>query len=155
MGSFLGSLIGLVMTIIISTTPTVTTDPALLKLDGFLQGKNSPLPAEELVKYPNWQIIVALSAAESSYGKHLAGDFNAWGIKEFRSGNNNFGGTRDFASWEESINYVSALLYEYDNKDGTPHPGEMVSKWKCVLPYQHWVNNVSYSLHDIEEKVLS
>lgn len=153
MGGFLGALIGLVTTMIVSTTPT--PDPALLKLDGFLQSKNSPLPAVELVQYSNWPVIVALSAAESGYGQHLAGDFNAWGIKEFRAGSRNYGGTRDFASWEESIEFTSELLYHYDDEDGMPRPDDMVRKWKAVMPYRHWVNNVSYSLRDIEEKVLS
>lgn len=154
MDGFLGSLFGLITTIIVSTTPTVAIDPALLKLDDFLQNKRSPLPAVELIQYPNWPVIVALSAAESGYGKHLAGDYNAWGIKDFRSGSYNFGGTRDFVSWEESIKFTSELLYKYD-EDGTPKPSEMVHRWKAVMPYRHWVNNVSYSLWDIEKKVLS
>ncbi|MFH0912232.1 MAG: hypothetical protein V1807_01065, partial [Patescibacteria group bacterium] len=65
----------------------------------FLEEKNSPLPAVELLKYSNWEMIVALSNAESGYGKHCAGDYNAWGIKDFRKGSDNYGGTRDFASW--------------------------------------------------------
>jgi len=152
MGGFLGSLIGLIATIVVSTTPA--PNPALLKLDEFLQSKNSPLPAVELIQYSNWPVIVALSAAESGYGRHLAGDFNAWGIKEFRAGNRNYGGTRDFVSWSESIKFTSELLYHYD-EEGMPGPNEMVVKWKAAMPYRHWVNNVSYSLWDIEEKVLS
>lgn len=153
MGGFFGSLVGLITTIIVTTTPA--PDPAMLKLDQFLQDKKSPLPAVELFQYPNWPVIVALSSAESGYGQYLAGDFNAWGIKDFRAGSKNFGGTRDFASWEESIQFTSKLLYRYDTEDGMPRPHEMVVRWKAVAPYKHWVNNVSHSLRDIEAKVLS
>ena len=63
----------------------------LQKVTAFLEEKRSPLPAGELLKYTNWEMIVALSNAESGYGKHLGGDFNAWGIKDFRKGSKNFG----------------------------------------------------------------
>ena len=52
--------------------------PATSELQEFLESKGSPIPAEELTKYPNWKMIVALSAAESGYGKHTAGENNGW-----------------------------------------------------------------------------
>ncbi|MEA1909956.1 MAG: hypothetical protein U9M89_02965 [Patescibacteria group bacterium] len=118
----------------------------LPKLEQFLEDKNSPMPASELLKYSNWEMIVALSNAESGYGKHRAGTYNAWGIKDFRKGSTKFGKTRDFNSWAESIEYTSKLLFKYDPEDGEPTASGMVAKWKYVKPYGHWINNVNYSL---------
>jgi len=129
------------------------TGPALSQMQDFLKDKSSPIPAYELIKYDNWQMIMALSAAESTYGQNLAGTFNAWGIKDFRLISDNFGKTRSFESWEESIKYVSNLLYEYDPINGMPEVRTMVERWKYVLPYQHWINNVEYSLLDIKQKI--
>lgn len=125
----------------------------LPKVQEFLEEKHSPLPAEELLKYSNWEMIVALSNAESGYGKHLGGDFNAWGIKDFRKGSNNFGKTRDFTSWTESIEYASNLLYKYDTDKGEPTATGMVAKWKYVKPYDHWIRNVNYALNDLESHI--
>ncbi|MDD5605899.1 MAG: hypothetical protein PHR51_01025 [Patescibacteria group bacterium] len=118
-----------------------------------MESKNSPIPAEELTKYDNWKMIVALSAAESGYGKHLGGECNAWGIKDFRAGSANYGRTRDFESWAESIKYTSELLYKYEPETGMPTPEGMVAAWKYVLPYGHWLANVNYSLYDIDQHI--
>jgi hypothetical protein len=125
----------------------------LPKIQIFLEEKKSPLPAGELLKYSNWEMIVALSNAESGYGKHLGGDYNAWGIKDFRKGSANFGKTRDFTSWAESIEYTSELLYKYDKKDGEPTAVGMVAKWKYVKPFEHWIYNVNYALADLESHI--
>jgi len=125
----------------------------LPKVQIFLEEKKSPLPAGELLKYSNWEMIVALSNAESGYGKHLGGDYNAWGIKDFRKGSSNFGKTRDFTSWAESIEYASELLYKYDKDDGEPTATGMVARWKYVKPYEHWIRNVNYALADLESHI--
>ena len=112
---------GIVMTVFLSNAalaPVLPVDPRLAPLEQFLEEKGSPLPAAELLKYNNWRMIVALSCAESGYGKNMAGTFNAWGIKDFQVGSPKYNGTRDFASWEESIKYTSNLLYKYDEVDG-------------------------------------
>lgn len=131
-----------------------SADPDISRLQNFLIEKNSPISAEELIKYDNWEMILALSAAESTYGQNLAGTFNAWGVKDFRLLSNNFGRTRDFESWEKSIEYVSSLLYEYDPVDGIPEARAMVRRWKFILPYEHWIDNVEYSLSDIRQKII-
>lgn len=128
-------------------------DPREEALTEFLKEKGSPLPARELLKYENWQMIVALSAAESGYGKNLGGAFNAWGIKDFRAGSPKFGKTRDFTSWKESIAFTSELLYKYDPEDGMPSARGMVYAWKYVRPYEHWINNVEYALWDVGQSV--
>ena len=125
----------------------------LPKVQIFLEEKHSPLPAGELLKYTNWEMIVALSNAESGYGKHCAGDYNAWGIKDFRKGSTNYGGTRDFGSWAESIQYTSNLLYKYDKDDGEPTASGMVARWKYVRPFEHWIGNVNYALADLERHI--
>ena len=160
MNSFVGALVALFVSVSASFQPLAVAEleseppsPEAVALAEFLAVKNSPLPADLLVQYDNWELIVALSNAESSYGRHMAGSFNAWGIKDFRSGSVKFGKTRDFTSWEESIAYTSQLLYKYDPADGSPDPNRMVARWKYVQPYGHWVNNVSYSLSEIEKHV--
>jgi len=134
-----------------STLKVLPENRAILpKVQIFLEEKKSPLPAGELLKYSNWEMIVALSNAESGYGKHLGGDYNAWGIKDFRKGSSNYGKTRDFTSWAESIQYTSELLYKYDKDDGEPTVAGMVARWKYVKPYEHWIRNVNYALNDLE-----
>ena len=125
----------------------------LPKVQTFLGEKKSPIPASELLKYSNWEMIVALSNAESGYGKKCAGDYNAWGIKDFRKGSANYGKTRDFTSWAESIEYTSELLYKYDKEDGEPTATGMVARWKYVRPYEHWIGNVNYALADLEAHI--
>lgn len=154
MNGLLGALMALFASTILNIhAPAEVTDPATLALRDFLAEKHSPLPATELMKYPNWKSIVAISAAESSYGKNLGGTHNAWGIKDYTPGSLKYGRTRDFASWEESIKYTSELLYKYDPEDGEPDPKQMVATWKYVRPYAHWVNNVAYSLYDLDQSI--
>lgn len=155
MDNLLGAIFALISSV--STPiyqPQPAVDPIVLELQGFLAEKKSPMPASTLVKYPNWQMIVALSAAESGYGKRLAGEYNAWGIKDFRIGSKDFRGYRNFESWEESIAYTSQLLFKYD-ETGSPKPAAMVARWKYIRPYGHWLGNVNYSLNDIQENVIA
>lgn len=147
----LGGLVAAVLLSNAALAPAAPVDLRLAPLEQFLDEKGSPLPAAELLKYDNWRMIVALSCAESGYGKNMAGTFNAWGIKDFTPGSPKFDKTRDFASWEESIKYTSELLYKYDSVDGEPLAKEMVYSWKYVLPYNHWIGNVNYSLWEINQ----
>lgn len=141
---------GIITAVLLSNS---APDSRLLPLQNFLTGKGSPIPAEEVLQYPNWRTIVALSCAESGYGKNMAGAFNAWGIKDYQPGSPKYNGTRDFASWEESIAFVSGLLYKYDPTDGEPTPRGMVYSWKYVRPYNHWIGNVSYALWDLNQNL--
>lgn len=127
--------------------------PICIELQAFLETKNSPLPAEELVKYDNWPMIVAVSVAESGYGKNTAGAYNAWGIKDFRNGSQKFGKTRDFVSWGESIKYASELLYKYDTDDGQPKPEAMVARWKYIQPFDGWLRNVRSGIWQLKKNV--
>lgn len=152
----MGAIFALVAVVSASIpAPQPEPDPLTVELQHFLDSKGSPLPAAVLVKYSNWQMIVAVSAAESGYGKHVAGDFNAWGIKDFRSGSNHYRGYRDFSSWDESIAYTSDLLFKYDAEDGLPEPKVMVHQWKAVRPFNGWLGNVNYSLNDIQTNVIA
>ncbi|RLC37566.1 hypothetical protein DRH29_01720 [candidate division Kazan bacterium] len=150
MNSLVGAIFALLAYIAVGGPVGYDLDPLTSQLQTFLSDKGSPIPAVEVTKYDNWRTIIAISAAESSYGKHMAGNFNAWGIKDYRKGSDNFGKTRNFNSWSESIKYTSELLYKYDPQDGEPTPWGMVRTWKYVEPLHPWVNNVSYALYDIE-----
>lgn len=90
----------------------VLADDRTGKLKAFLESKNSPMApyAGVIVKEADehgidWTLIVSISAMESNYGIRIPeGSHNAWGIK----GKDVI--VRRFASWNESIAYVSALL---------------------------------------------
>jgi len=156
MNNFMGAIIALISVISasISALPP-QPDPLTVELQSFLDSKGSPMPAATLVKYDNWPMVLAVSCAESGYGKNLGGAYNAWGIKDYRAGSSKYGRTRDFASWEESIVYTSDLLYKYDPENGSPKPSAIVASWKYVRPFAHWLGNVNYSLKDINENVVA
>jgi len=153
MNSLLQFLASFFIGILIVEPFSFQADSTLDQLNQFLESKSSPIPARELIQYDNWPMILAISAAESTYGQNMAGEFNAWGIKDFRLFSNDFGITRNFESWDESIEYASNLLYEYDPINGMPNPQAMVKRWKFVFPHQHWVDNVNYSLSEINQKI--
>ena len=81
MSGLFGGLVALLISVTIALTPAQESQE-LVQLRSFLNAKGSPLPAEVLVKHPNWKTIVALSCAESGYGKNMGGEHNAWGIKD-------------------------------------------------------------------------
>jgi len=156
MNNFMGAIFALITVVSASIpAPQAQPDPLTLELNNFLAEKGSPMPAEVLVQYSNWPMIVAISAAESGYGKHLSAAYNAWGIKDFRADSSNYRGYRDFADWEEAIAYASELLFKYDEEDGSPEPKAMVRRWKAVRPFSGWLGNVHYSLNDIQENVIA
>lgn len=90
-------------------------DDRVNKLKAFLTKQKSPLAdhAALIVKEADdhdigWTKIVAISAIESSYGKNLSGQYNAWNIMQFKNGKRV--GARNFANWEEGIQEISRLL---------------------------------------------
>ena len=159
MNNFVGALVALFLTATPALQPVIITQNTeeppsheQVALAEFLASKGSPMPAEVLIKYPNYKTIVAISAAESGYCKHQAAKYNCYGIKDFQAGARP-GSYRAFSSWEESVGYASQLLYKYDAVDGSPQPSEMVARWKAVAPYTGWLNNVSHSLKDLNARV--
>jgi hypothetical protein len=159
MNNFVGALVALFLSATSALQPAIITpiteeppSPEQIALTEFLASKKSPMPAEVLIKYPNWRMILAISAAESGYCKHQAAAMNCYGIKDFQPGARP-GSYRAFSSWEESISFASRLLYKYDAEDGAPEPHAMVARWKAVLPYTGWLNNVSHSLRDIDRNM--
>lgn len=136
--------------------PEVVEEPPSqeeIALNDFLISKGSPMPAKVLIQYPNWQIMLAIANAESSYCKKPAGKYNCYGIKDFRKGSSRFGRYRNFESWEESIGFMSQLLFKYDRVDGSPTPRGMVIRWTGFNPpSEGWIRNVSGSLSEIQRK---
>jgi hypothetical protein len=92
-------------------------DDRVIKLEGFLQDKDSPLASyaqlivDEADKYDiGWTKLVSISAAESNYCINTKPDsFNCWGI----------GGRKFvyFGSYEEGIKFTSKLLGENYKKN--------------------------------------
>lgn len=163
MNNFVGAMVALFLSATSAFQPVATTLPELAEeppspeevaLNDFLVSKGSPMPADVLIQYPNWEIMLAIATAESSLCKRPAGAYNCYGIKDFRKGSHNFGGYRNFESWDESIGYMSELLFKYDGEDGSPTPHAMVIRWTGYNPpSQGWINNVSGSLRDIERNI--
>lgn len=95
------------------------SDERVQKLYNKLSYYNSPLAgyAQYIVAVSDeyaidYTLIAAIAGKESSFGKHLANDYNAWGItggKETRF--------RAFVSWEEGIRFEAQLLSEQYRKD--------------------------------------
>lgn len=91
------------------------SDPRAEKVYKFLKGYNSPLApyAELIVSEADrngipYTLVPAIAGKESSFGKHLANSYNAWGItggKETRF--------RAFDSWADAIKNVSQLLGDH------------------------------------------
>lgn len=65
------------------------------------------------------RLVVAISGAESSAGKHILGAHNAWG----------WGPGKPFSSWEEGINTVTRGLAKGYISEGRVTPGQIVSKY--------------------------
>lgn len=86
-------------------------DERVEKLQSFLESKNSPLAPYAHLIVDNadefgigWTEIVSISSIESSYCKNtVSGSHNCWGL----GGENKF---MHFASYKESIRYMSALI---------------------------------------------
>lgn len=81
------------------------------KVESFLESKHSPLAAETdvLLAQKHWQLIIAISAIESSYCLHSIGN-NCWGIK---------GGTdyKSYPTLRDAIPDVERLI-EYRQSRG-------------------------------------
>src|SRR5690242_1820143 len=93
MNNFVGALVALFLSATSALQPAIITpnteeppSPEQIALTEFLASKKSPMPAEVLIKYPNWRMILAISAAESGYCKHQAAAYNCYGIKDFKVG---------------------------------------------------------------------
>lgn len=95
-------------------TPSIQfKDQRARKLYTFLVGRNSPLAdhadffVEMADKYAlPYNLSVAIACKESSCGKNLANDYNAWGITSGKA-HPRF---RAFSSWQEGIEAHAALL---------------------------------------------
>ena len=95
-------------------------------LRAYLQSKGSPMAryTDDILKASRkWRIdpklIVAIAGAESSFGKHLSGTFNAWGI----------GPGRSYGSWTDGINAAAKLLRENYVGEGLTSLREIQAKW--------------------------
>lgn len=118
------------------------------QIDEYLRKQGSPLTGLGNVfvaagrKYGvDPRLTVAISGAESSFGKHLLGANNAWG----------WGPGRPFSSFEEGISTVTRGLRSGYIDQGLKTPAAISSKWAPVGadndPHglnQNWTDNVSH-----------
>jgi hypothetical protein len=117
------------------------------QIDRYLRSKGSPLAgqgaafvqAQRKYRVPA-KLLVAIAGAESSFGRHLSGSYNAWG----------WGPGIDFGSWGEAINTIARGLREnYLNAGLRSIPqigGKYAPKGAGNDPTNlnsHWVTNVN------------
>ena len=96
------------------------------QIDGYLKSKGSPLSGmgQTFVatgkKYGvDPRLVVGISGAESSFGKHLFAPYNAWG---WMSGDS-------YGSWQQSINAVTKGLASGYISQGLTTPATIVGKY--------------------------
>ena len=96
------------------------------QIDSYLKGKGSPMAGQGRTfvaagrKYGvDPALLIGISGAESSFGKHLFGPHNAWG----------WGPGIKFGSWEEGISTVARGLRKGYLDQGLTSPGKIVSKY--------------------------
>src|SRR5262245_23437039 len=97
-----------------------------LAIDSYLKGKSSPLAGLGNVfvaagrKYGvDPRLMVAISGAEPSFGKHIFGAHTAWG----------WGPGRKFGSWEEGISTIAKGLRTGYLDEGRSTPATIGAKW--------------------------
>ena len=122
-------------------------------IDKFLSGHASPLAGLGNVfvaagrKYGVDPLLpVAISGAESSFGKHILGDHNAWG----------WGPGRSFGSWEDAISTITQGLRSGYLNEGRSSVAAIGSKWAPQGASNdpgnlnsNWVTNVSDFLRQL------
>lgn len=127
------------------------------KLDRYLSGKQSPIRERGAVfveRGQKWDVdprlIVAISGAESSFGRKICGDFNAWnwfwcyavGTCEGHPCQNS-----PFDSWDKGIYTVTKFMRRsYLNKGYTSIP--LIRQKYCIENCEHWERNVTTFYHN-------
>jgi len=121
------------------------------RLEVYLAGKGSPMKGcgGAFVSYADTfgidpRLVVAISGAESSFGKHVCGDHNAWNwFHCYASGDcaGNPCGNSPFPTWSRGGRTVAKFLKRsYLNKGFTTL--ELIGAKYCVEGCDHWVPNV-------------
>jgi hypothetical protein len=118
-------------------------------IDGFLQGKGSPMAGLGSVfvgsgrKYGvDPRLLVGISGIESSFGKHIYGSYNAWG----------WGPGKPFSSFEEGIATVAKGLRSGYLDRGLTDPYSIGKRYAPASdgnnPH-HWADTVSQFMRDL------
>lgn len=116
-------------------------------LEDFLKYYQSPLVnfapffIQMADKYQlDWRLVPAITGVESSFGKHIP--FNSYNAYGWDNGN------YVFASWEESIEKVTATLKEKYVNRGLDNPKKIGPVY--APPSSTWASKVSYFMERIE-----
>jgi cell wall-associated NlpC family hydrolase len=123
-------------------------DPAA-SIEGFLKSKGSPLAphAKTFVaagkKYGvDPHLVVAISGIESSFGKHIFGQHNAWG----------WGPGKPFGSWDEGISAVTQGLRTGYYDRGLRTPEQIVNRYAPASDGNdtgNWVQTVTQFMKEM------
>lgn len=119
-------------------------DPRIKELTDYLTGKKSPLAkdAEYLITLPHWELVVAVSNAESSFCRHQL-NFNCWGI-EGRDGH-----YLRYQSFAEAAKDTNDLIEKWQKKGRWLTPADMNGSY--VVPASaNWLRTVNLTLKDLQ-----
>ena len=116
------------------------TSPGAAQIDAYLRQKNSAMAGvgaalESLARQYNLdpRLIVAISGAETTFGKHVCALNNAWNW--FHKGSCP---PSTFVSYEEGLEHVTKFMRRsYLNKGYTTVP--LIAKKYCTSGCDHWV----------------
>lgn len=113
-------------------------------LFSYLSEKGSPLADEvdTLLSQKHWRLIVALSAAESTFCKHQLGN-NCWGITSIE------GGYKSYPTLKEGIEDTDALITRWQERGRWLTVSDMNGHY--VVPYNpSWERTVNAVLEDLD-----
>jgi hypothetical protein len=129
-----------------ATITSVQADDRILKLQAYLESKNSPLAnyAVDFVtaadKYGlDWRLLPAIAGDESGFAKaYVRNSYNAWGWG---------GGWIYLGSWPNAIEVISKALREnYLNRGATTVP--QIARIYAADPY--WAGKVLWYMNQID-----
>jgi hypothetical protein len=122
-----------------------------ITIDDYLQDKDSPLANHGTIFVESGQewnldprLVVAIAGAETTFGKRICTDFNAWNWFFEGAGCS----SSRFASWEEGIRKVTRglRLFYFDRYEHVTIP--LIQARYCAEGCDHWIPLVTEFYHD-------
>lgn len=116
----------------------------------YLQSKGSPLLGEEeqLLASPFFSTIIAISAAESTYCKHIPNEFNCWGLTPLK-GEKSDGKWAKFDSFQEVMDDLNYRLPYYESLWGGLE-NWVGPKRYCASECSNWLRTVLKVKNEVE-----
>lgn len=105
---------------------------------------------EQIISSPYWSTIIAISAAESTYCKHIPPDtnFNCWGLTPLK-GEKRAGNWAKFDTFQEVMDDLNYRLPYYESLWG-PLENWVGPQKYCASECTHWLNTVLEVKKEVE-----